>query len=271
MVSYRWILLSLCCFFLSSISFAEPKPIGQIVWVKGEVKAMEANQAPRILQRRSPIFENDLIITDKKSTGEIVFSDKSIVALRENTEFRIDAYRFGKDVPAKDSKYVATIIKGGFRTITGFIPKNNPDNYQVKTPVATIAVQGTEYSIFYQNQLWVQYTSGKPCIANAQGSMCLDEKNRYANVASATSAPIRAAASAAAMFQNEPKITPASFNPNATPDNTTVAPTATGTIGGGNSGTGSGTSSGSSGTSGTGVTGGSEIKSGVVSGFCIGG
>lgn len=217
---WKHILISVLLFLnCAGASFAAAeKPIGQIVWVKGSVKAIQPNAAPRVLQRRSPIFEKDLIVTDKSSTGQIVFTDNSMVSLRTNTEFRIDAYQFGKDTPAKDSKYVATVVKGGFRTITGLIPKADPENYKVKTPVATIAVQGTEYSVVYQGQLWVKQVAGTPCVSSGGGSVCLDNKNPIANVPTLNSAPVLTN-NAGTIFKDDPKITPTKFNPNATPEN----------------------------------------------------
>lgn len=118
--------------------------IGQIIWVKGEVQAVDLNQHARVLQRRSPIFEHDTIVTGSGS-GQIVFTDNSMVALREGTTLRIDQYKYNPSKPV-ENKYVGGLVKGGFRTITGLISKTNPDGYQVKTPVATIGVRGTEYS-----------------------------------------------------------------------------------------------------------------------------
>lgn len=217
-------------FSIQAGSADKPLPnIGQIVWVKGLVKAIGPNKVTRDLQRRSPIYTEDTIITDKTSTGEIVFSDNSLVALREDTEFRIDKYQFGKNVPPQKSEYVASLVKGGFRTITGIIPKNNPDNYQVKTPVATIAVQGTGYSVFFKNgQLSAKYYSGRPCVSNSKGSVCLDQNNPF-STATSTTAPVRTSTVPEA-FQQDLELTPASFSPASAPTGPPGA-TKTGTVG----------------------------------------
>ena len=113
-----------------SLSYAETQAqpqIGQVVWVKGTLKAVQPNGSPRVLTRRSPIFEKDTLITSNRSTGEIVFSDNSLLALRENTTLQIAEYRYGGGVqPSKDT-FTANIVKGGFRTITGAISKNHPE------------------------------------------------------------------------------------------------------------------------------------------------
>jgi hypothetical protein len=119
--------------------------IGQVIWTKGIVQAQQPGQAPRTLQRRSVIYEHDSITTNKDGSGELSFVDNGVMSLNPDSEFRVDAYKYKKDAPAED-KSVMTLVKGGFRTITGTIPKDNPDAYKITTPVATIGVRGTQYA-----------------------------------------------------------------------------------------------------------------------------
>lgn len=188
-----------------------PQPIGQVVWVKGVVNALEPNQKPRALQRRSPIFEQDTITTDKTSTGEIVFSDNSLMTFSTDSTVKIDSYAYGKSVPKGQSKFVASVVKGGFRTISGLIPKDNPDNYKVNTPVATIAIEGTAYAVSYRGQLYVKYFAGRPCVKNEKGTICLSDATPLASVGSASSAPVFITA-APGVFDAQPDVTPASFS-----------------------------------------------------------
>jgi hypothetical protein len=119
--------------------------IGQVIWTKGVVQAQQPGQAPRTLQRRSVIYVHDSITTNKDGSGELSFVDNGIMSLNSDSEFRVDEYKYKKDAPAED-KSVMTLVKGGFRTITGSIPKDNPDAYKINTPVATIGVRGTQYA-----------------------------------------------------------------------------------------------------------------------------
>jgi hypothetical protein len=119
--------------------------IGQVIWTKGGVQAQQTGQSPRALQRRSPLYEHDSVITTKDGSGEISFVDGSVVSLNPDSEFKVDSYKYKKSAPAED-KSVMTLVKGGFRTITGAIPKDNPDAYKINTPVATIGVRGTQYA-----------------------------------------------------------------------------------------------------------------------------
>jgi hypothetical protein len=122
-------------------------PIAQVIWVKGgRISAKLPNEEERVLQRRSVLYEHDSVITAKGATGEISFTDDSVVSLNPESELKIDEYKHKKGGAPQQEKSVMTLVKGGFRTITGSIPKDNPDSYKINTPVATIGVRGTGYA-----------------------------------------------------------------------------------------------------------------------------
>lgn len=187
--------------------------IGQVVWVNGSVKAI-TNGAPRVLQRRSPIYEHDTLVTDASGTGQIVFTDNGTVSLRTNTSYKIDEYKFSPNGDPKDNKYITSLAKGGFRTVTGLISHKNPEGYEVNTPVATIGVRGTEFDInFLKGQLVMEYYKGTPCIGNAAGTFCLSKEHPYASVAGTNLPPVPITQRPAVFKQAPAKVVPASFSP----------------------------------------------------------
>jgi hypothetical protein len=200
-----------------------PIAIGQVVWVKGILKAVQPNASPRVLSRRSPIFEKDTLMTSDKSTGEIVFSDNSLLSLRENTTLQIAEYQYGAgNQPSKDT-FTANIVKGGFRTITGAISKNHPEGYETKTPVATIGTLGTLYSVYINGgKLYAKVDRGGIILTNSKGRVVLqrcsqqqkDKKtpcvsNPYGYV-SVDSAPV-SITSEPTIFTSDPSVTEGSF------------------------------------------------------------
>jgi hypothetical protein len=48
---------------------------------------------------------------------------------------------------AGPSRAFFSLLKGGFRSVSGLIGKLNPDEYRVATPVATIGIRGTDYLV----------------------------------------------------------------------------------------------------------------------------
>jgi FecR-like protein len=198
--------VSIVSILMMDIALGSQTTIGQVLWVKGGLKAVQANTPQRVLTRRSAVFEKDTLVTDAKGSGEIIFIDDSLLSLRENTTLEIAKYQYGKGSSSAQDSTILNLTKGGFRTITGIISKENPKGYQANTPVATIAVRGTQYSLYYtpgqgQNGMVAELEKGVIEISNAGGKVILKKcvaselKNKscndqtYAHVTSATTAP----------------------------------------------------------------------------------
>jgi hypothetical protein len=150
--------------------------IAQAIWVKGAVTATQPGGEARTLTRRSVVYEHDVVSTDKTSSGEIGFNDGSLMSLNPDTAVKIDEYKYTKG-GGKDDKAVMSLVKGGFRTITGAIPKENPDGYKMNTPVATIGVRGTEYVTVLSPEkgLLLKIEKGQIKVINAAGTIDLTE------------------------------------------------------------------------------------------------
>jgi len=39
------------------------------------------------------------------------------------------------------------LLRGGLRTVTGAIGRNDPENVEVRTPVATLGIRGTDFEV----------------------------------------------------------------------------------------------------------------------------
>lgn len=194
-----------------SLATATPSPsapqmIGQVVWVKGLVKAITTTKKERILQRRSDIFAEDTLVTDAKSTGQIICTDNSTISLSTNTTFKVAEYKYHPSNPGGSNKFVGNLVKGCFRTITGFISKGASQNYSVGTPVATIGVRGTGYSACYADVgssaaaavgpgLHFKLEIGAVTLTNPTGTVNLNAEtgNLYASVPSPTAPPVETA------------------------------------------------------------------------------
>ena len=120
--------------------------VGKVIISIGKATAVQADGSTRKLKRRSKIFEGDSIKTLGKSRLQIRFKDGQLIALKEETEFRIDEYKYsGKQDGTESASMI--LFKGGMRAITGAIGKKNKDSYKLKTPVATLGVRGTHYGL----------------------------------------------------------------------------------------------------------------------------
>lgn len=169
-----------------------PTPVGRVAWVKGTLKATMENNEQRILQKMSVIYLHDVLTTDAASQAQIVFTDESLITFYPNTKFSIEKYVYEQKKKGSTGSYVMNLIEGGFRTITGLIAKNNPSDYHVNTPVATIGVRGTDYAAYIKgSELYVGHYSGKPCVSNKKsGELCLSDATPYAYVPTVGAAPV---------------------------------------------------------------------------------
>ena len=102
----------------------------------------KTSRAPKVGDK---LYEGDAVVTQ---SGElhIDMADGGYIAIRPNTQMRVSQYQANGD---SDDKSVLGLLKGSFRSITGFIGKNNPTKYAVVTPTATIGVRGTDHEPAY--------------------------------------------------------------------------------------------------------------------------
>lgn len=123
---------------------------GTVLVAFGDVKAVDAAGKERALARRAAVYGGDTLVTGARGSAQVRFTDGSIMALKANTKFRIDEYRYQGNAESDSSIY--SLIVGGFRTLSGAIGKTNKSAYQVKTPVATIGIRGTFWEGNYDEQ-----------------------------------------------------------------------------------------------------------------------
>jgi len=119
--------------------------IGRVLITNGATTALAPDGQQRVLNRGSAINKGDTIQT-QAARAQVRFSDGSLLALRPNTEFKVEEYSFNGQQDGSE-RGIYNLLKGGFRTISGAIGKVNRNNYKVKTPVATIGIRGTHYGV----------------------------------------------------------------------------------------------------------------------------
>lgn len=86
------------------------------------------------------------IVTGKDGEIHIETADSGYVALRPNTRLRVAEYRAEGD---ELDTQILSLLRGTFRSVTGWIGRYNADRYRVTTPTATIGVRGTDHEPSY--------------------------------------------------------------------------------------------------------------------------
>lgn len=129
--------------FISSLNAAEIEA-GKTLLAKGEVKSVRAS-GNVVLKRRSLIFEKDEIRVGDDARAQFRMSDTAIISLQENSVLQIKKYQYKEG--SNDNSALLELLQGGLRTITGAIGKDNKKAYELRTPLATIGIRGTDYEV----------------------------------------------------------------------------------------------------------------------------
>ena len=182
----------------SSQVFSEPA--GRVLALAGSATLERAGlQLP--LQPGTLVESGDVLAVGDKSTLQVRFTDESVVALRPNSQFKIENYQFNKN--ADTDRSLLGLLKGGMRTVTGLIGKANQKNYAVQTATATIGIRGTHFSVVSCNNdctrpdgsrelngTFGAVTDGRITVSNASGAREFGQQD-YFHVPAANMPPVQ--------------------------------------------------------------------------------
>lgn len=194
---------------LLTISFPAWSGIGQVSDHKGSGCDIVRNKNKINGNKGAEIESMDTYVTSSCSAN-ITFKDDTKVKVTENSRLLIDDFVFD---PKKSDAGKLTIkaAMGTVRYTSGQIAKNNPQQVDIKTPTASIAVRGTDFTMTVDEageSLVVLVPSckkeeeqkkyeleenrckvGKIDVTTGAGTVSLDQAFQATYVASPTSAP----------------------------------------------------------------------------------
>jgi hypothetical protein len=130
---------------------AHAQEAGTVSFASGDVSAERQPAAP--LAKGDTVLASDAIITGTASRAQLSMSDGAKIAIRPDSRIVIDEYVYaaaapvGSAISATDDSSVISLVKGGFRSITGAIGKDNPQNYEVRTAVGVLGIRGTNFAV----------------------------------------------------------------------------------------------------------------------------
>jgi len=156
---YAFVPLVLAAFLIPQAVHAEEA--GSVIFATGEVTA--EREPPVSLAKGDAVLEDDEIVTGEASRAQLLMIDGAKISIRPSSRLRIEEYAWndpaaGASVATRDEKSVMNLVKGGFRTLTGAIADEEPDDYEVRTPVGVLGIRGTDYSAMFCNRDCAQRT-----------------------------------------------------------------------------------------------------------------
>ena len=126
-----------------SCSFAHAKEVGEVKYARGAVTVQkEDGSGARLIGKGDKLSEGEVIKTGPKSFAVVNLADDTRMTLRPQTSFAVEQMTAEK---TNKATALLKLFRGGFRAITGYISKQNPNGYRVRTPAVTIGIRGTEF------------------------------------------------------------------------------------------------------------------------------
>jgi hypothetical protein len=162
---------------LMSSAFAQTAEAGKLLLALGDVQ-LSRNGKLTPLKKGDTVQTGDTILTGPTSNAQVRMTDGAVIAIRSQTEFKINEYQFNGKADGSE-KASLSLVKGGVRAVTGVIGRENRDNLKVDAVVATVGIRGTGFNIVYcqancvnadktvaKNGLYAGVFEGKVTVAN---------------------------------------------------------------------------------------------------------
>jgi len=136
---------------------------GQVTHLSGTLSVKRTDGSTKILSVKSDVQEGDTLATEQETYARVKFSDGAEVVLRPGTQLKVEAYAYQPAKPESDNM-VLSMLKGGFRAVTGLLGKRNRDKVSFSTATATIGIRGTHFGALLCNGdcASVSTISGRP-------------------------------------------------------------------------------------------------------------
>jgi len=150
---------------------------GKALFVLGKVNLVNETGDEQRIRRGGEVNNGDTIVTNHNSQIQLRMTDGTLLAIRPSSRFKIEDYLYEKDVNLDKSYF--KLIKGGIRSITGLIGKENKSAFGVDTLIGTIGIRGTDFSARLcasdcgetSNGLYVGVMDGAVVLSNDNGEV----------------------------------------------------------------------------------------------------
>ncbi|MBE9568799.1 MAG: FecR domain-containing protein [Proteobacteria bacterium] len=119
------------------------KKVGTVVESSGKVAAVDKSKVSRKLNKGSTVYLGDRVVTGEEGFVRLRMIDNAMLDLHCFSIMVIEDYSL--DTTSRRS--ILNLLQGSLKKVTGKIGKMADDIYELKTPVASVGVRGTEYAL----------------------------------------------------------------------------------------------------------------------------
>ena len=126
---------------LAALAATAAVDVGQVTFSRGVLTGQIDGEAPRLIGKGSLLHNGETLNTGSRAFALLQFDDGTRMTLRPSTTFKIENI----NVSDGSENALLSLIRGGFRAVTGFISKRAKNAFRINTSVATIGIRGTEF------------------------------------------------------------------------------------------------------------------------------
>jgi hypothetical protein len=130
---------------------AQGTEAGRFLSVVGDVRVGREGAAQRAAQRAAQFYEGESIVTAAGSLAQLRMTDGALMSVRGDTEIKMERFSYAGEND-RNASFLMSVLKGGLRTITGVIGRQNRDRYRITTATVTLGVRGTDFEIVHVPQ-----------------------------------------------------------------------------------------------------------------------
>ncbi|HSU63843.1 MAG TPA: FecR family protein, partial [Burkholderiales bacterium] len=128
--------------------YAQGTEAGRFLAVVGDVRVGREGGQQRAAQREAQFYEGESIVTATGSLAQLRMSDGALMSVRGDTEIKLERFSYAGEQD-RNASFLMSVLKGGLRTITGVIGRQNRERYRIATATVTIGVRGTDFEIVH--------------------------------------------------------------------------------------------------------------------------
>lgn len=115
-----------------------------VLSVSGTASATDSLGRVRPIAKGADVYAGDKVVTAESGLVQMRLHDGGYLSVRPGTEMVIDQF-LHDEKDASKSSFLVSLLRGGFRSITGLIGRTNPSGYQIRTSTATVGIRGTDH------------------------------------------------------------------------------------------------------------------------------
>ena len=127
---------------------AQGTEAGRFLSVVGDVRVGREGAPQRVAQRAAEFYEGESIVTAVGALAQLRMTDGALMSVRGDTEIKLERFSYAGEQD-RNASFFMSVLKGGLRTITGAIGRQNRERYRITTATVTIGVRGTDFEIVH--------------------------------------------------------------------------------------------------------------------------